>query len=144
MAQAKKPKKEKPVKDATSQEAPPAGHNRGQFIPELEKDLKEIESIREQKRVLGKQETEVKNRMKKNYNFSKRAISMELQLRAMDKTTRAQLESEHHDLKVASGYQYAMDLKADTVERTENQFADPGDPEAEANRIAGVARKKAV
>ncbi len=136
-----RPKKKK---EETTEELPSAGHNRGQYIPDLAQRLLDIEKIREQKRELGKQETEIKNDIKKKYGFSKRAVTDELKDRAMDKTTRTQHEAERHDLKVASGYQYAMDLKADTIARTENEFADPNDPEAEANQLAGVARKKAV
>lgn len=142
MAQRKSKKKDKAPDQAEGTEVAPAGHNRGQVIPDLAKDFEEIESIREQKRVLSKAETEVKNRIKKKYNFSKRAVSDELKDRAMDKTTRTQHESERHDLKVALGYQMSMDLLAGTVGRTENEFADPSDPEAEANKLAGVARKK--
>lgn len=116
------------------------GHNSGKVIPEIQEKLSAILKLREDKKALGKQETEIKNYLKEKFGIQKRVITIELALQTLDKTTRIQLEAAHHDLKVATGYQMALDLKPDTVARTEDEFVDPNDPEAEANKLAGVNR----
>lgn len=143
-----RPKKEKGEKKGANlklandnDEAPKGtGHNSGKVIPEVQSKFDEILKLREQKRALGKQETEIKNFLKDKFGLSKRAITIELAMQSLDKTVRIQLEAELNDVKVMTGYQMALDLKENTVARTEEEFVDPSDPEAEANKLAGVAR----
>lgn len=142
-AKAKKDAAKVDDKKPEQQDTPPGliGHNKGEVIPEVGTELAKIEKLRETKRTLGKEETEIKNGLKKRFGFSKKAIAIELAMRQLDKATRGQLEAECHDLRVATGYQYAMDLAEDSIGRSENEFVDPNDPEGEANKLAGVHRK---
>lgn len=143
---ARKPKADKTEKknlklanDNTAEAPGKIGHN-GKVIPEVQEKFTEILKLREQKKALGKQETEIKNFLKEKFGISKRAQTLELQMQSLDKTVRIQLEAELSDLKVTTGYQLALDLAHGTTARTEEEFVDPSDPEAEANKLAGVAR----
>ncbi len=142
---ARKPKADKAEKknlklaNDNSQAPASIGHN-GKVIPEIQERLTAILKLREDKKALSKQETEHKNYLKEKFGIQKRVVTLELAMQSLDKTVRIQLEAAHHDLKVATGYQMALDLKEGTVARTEEEFVDPNDPEAEANRLAGVGR----
>lgn len=130
----KKPKDESAKPDLKI--AAGVGHNSGKVIPEVLTNINRILSIREQKKALGREETEIRNLLKEKFGVNKTALSDELSLRAKDPTVRIQIEAARHDLKIMTGYQMALDLKPDTVARTEEEFVDPNDPEAEANKLA--------
>lgn len=134
----KKPKAAK--KTRLELTAPAIGHNSGEVIPEVQTKISEIIAGDDEKKVITKHQRDVRNFLKEKYGISAGVLAHEIRMQKLDRTVRIQFESGHHDLKQMTGYQLAMDLKPDTIARTEHEFVDPSDPEAEANKLAGVAR----
>ena len=121
-AKVKKPKKEKaeitPIKSI--------GHNSGEVIPGLVAAVDEMLAIQEQKKALGKAERDIRNKVKSEYGVLSSVFAHEMRLRKLATDARVQFESGHADLKTALGYQHSLDLKENTVARTEEEFVDPG------------------
>lgn len=132
---AKEPKTKAPKAEAAA--APGHGHNSGgKEIPEVKKKLEEILALDHKKKLLSQESNEIRNYLKEKYSLQKGVVNHEVKMMKLEKTVRVQFESAHHDLKVMTGYQMALDLKPDTIPRSEDEYVDPNDPEAEANRLA--------
>lgn len=105
-----------------------AGHNSGdtgEVVQGIVDVIDEILKLDEQKKHIGKAQRDLRNRAKTEFGVMAGPLAHELRLRKMDRDVRIQFESGHHDLKVMSGFQFAMDLKPDTVARTEEEYVDP-------------------
>lgn len=129
MAKAKG-KKEKSPKEAPQE----AGHNSG-INPRMVEIVDEILANNERVKELNKANRDLRNEAKTSFGVLAGPLAHEIRLRKMDTDVRVQFESGHHDLKEMLGYQESLDLRSDTVARTEEEFADPSDPDAEANRL---------
>lgn len=113
-----------------------AGHNSGEAIPALVSIVDEILASDERVKEEGKLKRDLRNRAKTEFGILSSVLAYEIRLRKMDKDVRIQVESGHHDLKCMLGYQASLDLKPGTVERTENQLADPSAPKDDViNRL---------
>lgn len=133
---AKKPKKAKdkgplgPKLVAGAVKPPLAGkgHNSGEKIPALVELMDEDIALDLKKKEIGKAQRDIRNRAKNEFGVLAWNWNHEKQMRKVDKDVRIQRESGSVDLKNMLGFQIELDLKPDTVERTENQLADPGAP----------------
>lgn len=113
-----------------------AGHNSGEAIPALIGIVDEILASAERVKEEGKLTRDLRNRAKSEFGVLSSVLAHEIRLRKMDKDVRIQFESGHHDFKGMLGYQASLDLKPGTVERTENQLADPSAPKDDViNRL---------
>jgi hypothetical protein len=121
-----KPKKAKKEKVDKVTSIKTIGHNSGEVVEGLVAAVDEMLSIAEQKKALGKAERDIRNMVKDQYGVLSSVFAHEIRLRKLAKDARVQFESGHADLKIALGYQYEMDLKADTIARTEQEYVDPG------------------
>lgn len=101
------------------------GHNRGQLLPELVALMDEDLALEEQKKAIGKAQRDIRNKVKTEYGVQLWNWNYEKQQRKVAKDVRIQRESGQVDLKVMLGYQLDLDLKSDTVARTEEEFVDP-------------------
>lgn len=135
---AKKAKTEKKPKAKAAAKAG-EGHNSG-ANPRMIAIVDEILGNGEKIKALNKANRDLRNEAKTSFGVLSGPLAHEIKLRKMDADVRIQFESGHHDLKDMLGYQASLDLAAGTVARTETEFADPGDPEAEANRLLHAKR----
>ena len=139
-----KAKKDKPQLVASDLKAPvpsiPAteGHNStSTIIPGVVALFEEIEATYEPIKALQKIQKDCRNRLKTEFNISKRNVADELRMRKLDRDVRIQIESGAHDLKEMLGYQASLDLAANTVARTEEEYVDPS---AVANKLINRVR----
>lgn len=117
---AKAKAKESVVKLAT------VGHNSDEVvIPEVVDKVGEYLASWERQRIEAKLQRDIKAELKQKYGISSAVFSHEIRLRKMASDARIQFESNHHDLKLALGYQAELDLNPGTVARTEEEYADP-------------------
>lgn len=105
--------------------APPAGHNSGETNPAVVEILDEIMASKERVKTEGKLQRDCRNRLKTEFGILSSVTAHEIRMRTLDPDVRIQFESGCADIKVMTGYQFAMDLKKDTVARTEEEFVDP-------------------
>lgn len=117
-------KKKEKFEPATTLAA--AGHNSGGVIPEVKDKMDEYLASCERKKAEGKLQREIKAFLKQGYGIRSSVFSHEVRLRKMALDERIQFESGHKDLKLALGFQHELDLKVDTVARTEEEYIDPG------------------
>jgi hypothetical protein len=117
----KKPKKEKAVVTPIKT----IGHNSAEVVGGLVAAVDEMLAINEQKKALGKAERDIRNKVKSEYGVLSSVFAHEMRLRKLANDARVQFESGHADLKIALGYQHSLDLNADTIARTEEEYVDP-------------------
>jgi CCR4-NOT transcriptional regulation complex NOT5 subunit len=115
-------KKEKPEPVTT---LAAAGHNSGGIIEEVKSKMDEYLASCERQKAEGKLQREIKAFLKQGYAIRSSVFSHEVRLRKMALDERIQFESGHKDLKLALGFQHELDLKVDTVARTEEEYIDP-------------------
>lgn len=125
---AKKNKVEKPLGPKLVGEYPSVGHNKGEVIPALVELMEEDLALDEKKKSIAQAQRDIRNRAKTEFGVMAAVWAYEKRMRKMDKDVRIQLESGVHDLKEMLGYQIELDLKPDTVARTEDELADPSAP----------------
>lgn len=102
------------------------GHNSDPVvIPDVVEKVGEYLASWERQRTEAKLQRDIKAELKQKYGISSAVFSHEIRLRKMDSDVRIQFESNHHDLKLALGYQAELDLKPGTIARTEEEYADP-------------------
>lgn len=129
---AKKAKKEKKApgpKLAAESLKSFAGHNSG-AIPRVVELMDRDLEIDAQKKELGKEQRDIRNMAKTEFGILSWNWNQEKAARKVDKDVRIQREAGAVDLKNMLGYQAEMDLKPNTVARTEEEYADP------SNRVA--------
>lgn len=119
-----KVKKKKAKEDIKVVHVQSIGHN-SEVIPGLVSCVDEFLSLDEQKKAIAKAQRDIRNKVKSEYNVLSSVFAHEIRLRKLDKDVRVQFESSHADLKVALGYQHELDLKHDTIARTEEEYVDP-------------------
>lgn len=112
------------------------GQDHNQVIPAAKDCLDRIISFDDKIKELNKAKRDERAKLKTDFGISSSVVMHELRLRKMDKDVRIQFESGHHDFKLMLGYQQELDLAEDTVARTEEEFVDPNDPDAEVNHLA--------
>lgn len=128
---APKPKKtadkaeKKPAPKLVPNKVAAAGDNSGAH-PGLQKIVDEILFHDEKKKEHGKCQRDLRNQAKSEYGVQAGVLAHELRLRKLASDARVQFESGHHDLKQMLGYQIALDLKPNTVARSEEEYVDPG------------------
>jgi len=136
-AKEKKPKlKDVKAEKKTKPSAPAAGHNSG-VNPRMQDIVQEILDNNKRVAELNKANRELRNEAKTSFGVLAGPLSHEIRLRKMDDDVRIQFESGHHDLKDMLGYQASLDLAPGTVARTEEEYVDPSDPSAAANKLLG-------
>lgn len=101
-----------------------AGHNSG-AIPRVVELMDRDLEIDAQKKELGKEQRDIRNMAKTEFGILAFNWNQEKSARKVDKDVRIQRESGAVDLKNMLGYQAEMDLKPNTVARTEQEYADP-------------------
>ncbi len=123
----KKPKAEKktPGPKAPAEKANAfAGHNSGAIPRVVELMSRDIETDK-QKKELGKEQRDIRNMAKDEFGILAWTWNQEKAARKVDKDVRIQRESNAIDLKNMLGYQGELDLKPDTVAKTEEEYVDP-------------------
>lgn len=110
------------------------GHNSG-VNPRMQQIIEEILENDKQKALLNKANRELRNEAKLAFGVLSGPLAHEIKLLKMDTDARIQYESSHADLKDMLGYQISLDLAPATIPRTEEEYADPSDPTAEANAL---------
>lgn len=136
-SKAKEEKKLGPKMVPSATEKPPSavGHNGG-AIPALVSLMDETLAIDEQIKALNKGKRDISNKAKTEFGILKWNWNQEIAARKVDPDVRIQRESGAVDLRNMLGYQMALDLKPDTVARTEEELADPGAPKDDPiNRV---------
>lgn len=123
----KEMKKLTPVSLTPAAPAAPVGHNsgNGEVVQGLVDVINEILTLDEKKKEISKAQRDLRNKAKTEFGIMAGPLAHEIRLRKMDRDVRIQFESSHHDLKVMTGYQLALDLKDGTIPRTEEEFVDP-------------------
>ncbi len=106
----------------------PVGHNSGEAIPGVKEIIDNIIASKARQKNEAKLQRDERNRAKTEFGILAGVLAHEIRLRGLDSDVRIQFESGHADLKVMSGYQFALDLKKDTVARTEDELANPALP----------------
>lgn len=101
------------------------GHNSGTMHPELVTMMEQDLLMDENKKAISKDQREIRNNAKDKFGILASAWNYEKKLRKLATDARIQHESNHHDLKVNLGYQASLDLKPNTVARTEQELVDP-------------------
>lgn len=119
------------------------GHNSG-AIPRVVELMDRDLEIDAQKKELGKEQRDIRNMAKTEFGILSWNWNQEKAARKVDKDVRIQRESGAVDLKNMLGYQAELDLKPNTVARTEQEFADPSNkvrPE-DAGRDQAVIKRE--
>lgn len=111
------------------------GHNSGGQNPRMIAIIDEILENNRRVAEINKANRDLRNEAKSSFGVLSSVLAHEVRLRKMDDDVRIQFESGHHDLKDMLGYQASLDLRSDTVARTEEEYVDPSDPTAEANKL---------
>lgn len=101
-----------------------AGHN-SQINTALVEIFEEHEDLDSKIKELQAAKRQLRNKAKTEHDIQLKAFNHEISLRKLDRDVRIQFESNHHDLKIATGYQASLDLHADTIARTEQEYMDP-------------------
>ncbi len=112
------------------------GHNSnmGQVNPDVQGLFSKYDEIEAAIKVLNKDKAAIRNQAKDEFGISKRVFAIELSLRKLDPTVRADIELEHTDLKAMLGYQMALNLMEENDEET------PDPVEAAKNKVVGISK----
>lgn len=129
----KKSGKKPNLKDVKSEAG--VGHNSGGQNPRMIAIIDEILENNRRVAEINKANRDLRNEAKSSFGILASVLAHEIRLRKMDDDVRIQFESGHHDLKDMLGYQASLDLRDNTVARTEEEYVDPTDPTAEANKL---------
>lgn len=100
------------------------GDNSG-VNPQLQQIYVDALDIWNRGKELNKAMRDLRNKAKTEFGVLSSVFAHELRLRKMDPDVRIQFESGHVDLKNMLGYQASLDLREDTVARTEEEYVDP-------------------
>lgn len=122
---AKEAKKPGPKLIPNNLTAAPVGHNSGQKNPVVVEILKEMLDSKDRQKNEAKLQRDCRNRLKTEFGILSSVTAYGLKMLSLDADVRIQFESGVADMRVMTGYQLALDLRKETIARTEEEYVDP-------------------